>query len=303
MSWIGAAIGAIGSLVGGLASTSMNNTAAANLDSANRRWQETQWDKANEYNSPINQVQRYRDAGLNPALMTGQISSGNANPSPIPPQRGQNYSGIADSFSEALKTLFEVISLKKDIDLKDSQKQNVDANTQARLLENDVFSQMNDLKQQIWKNQILLQALNIDWKPRFNESNLENLQKRNSGLDYKNSILRYNADMTPTFLTLREAYERNQLQGQVHNLTNQKLQNDFLRKTLQSRVKNLQLRNSLLDLQYKNNWMQNHYLPAYLKLRERGQRFSNSLKHQALQLNQYKDSREWFKVITDLLPF
>ncbi|UCS96051.1 MAG: DNA pilot protein [Microviridae sp.] len=36
------------------------------------------WDLENEYNSPASQMQRYRDAGLNPALMYSQGDSGNA---------------------------------------------------------------------------------------------------------------------------------------------------------------------------------------------------------------------------------
>ena len=38
----------------------------------------------NEYNTPANQVQRYKDAGLNPNLMAGQISAGNQSSSGEP---------------------------------------------------------------------------------------------------------------------------------------------------------------------------------------------------------------------------
>lgn len=36
------------------------------------------WNKQNEYNRPINQMKRFKEAGLNPALMYGQGNPGNA---------------------------------------------------------------------------------------------------------------------------------------------------------------------------------------------------------------------------------
>lgn len=40
------------------------------------------WDKMNEYNTPQNQMQRFSDAGLNPHLIYGKGTSGNANQMP-----------------------------------------------------------------------------------------------------------------------------------------------------------------------------------------------------------------------------
>lgn len=42
------------------------------------------WDKQNEYNTPANQMQRFKDAGLNPNLIYGQGNAGNAAPIPTP---------------------------------------------------------------------------------------------------------------------------------------------------------------------------------------------------------------------------
>lgn len=38
------------------------------------------WNRSNEYNTPAKQMERYKQAGLNPALMYGQGSAGNASP-------------------------------------------------------------------------------------------------------------------------------------------------------------------------------------------------------------------------------
>lgn len=42
------------------------------------------WDKQNEYNSPANQMARFKAAGLNPNLIYGQGNAGNAAPIPTP---------------------------------------------------------------------------------------------------------------------------------------------------------------------------------------------------------------------------
>lgn len=43
------------------------------------------WNMQNEYNNPANQMQRFREAGLNPNLIYGRGDSGNAGPLPSPP--------------------------------------------------------------------------------------------------------------------------------------------------------------------------------------------------------------------------
>ena len=42
-----------------------------------KKQQQALINQMNEYNTPANQMQRYKDAGLNPNLMAGQISAGN----------------------------------------------------------------------------------------------------------------------------------------------------------------------------------------------------------------------------------
>lgn len=49
-----------------------------------KRQQQQLINQMNEYNTPANQMQRYKDAGLNPNLMAGQISAGNQSSSGEP---------------------------------------------------------------------------------------------------------------------------------------------------------------------------------------------------------------------------
>ena len=74
---IGGIISALGGAVSNTVGGIFQNRANAQLAKENRDFALDMWNRENEYNLPINQVKRYRDAGFNPALMAGQISSGN----------------------------------------------------------------------------------------------------------------------------------------------------------------------------------------------------------------------------------
>ena len=70
----GAAIAA----AGGVFSTMLQNEANVRLAQQQREYDRKMWYEQAAYNSPVNQVQRLRDAGLNPALamQNGMMNSG-----------------------------------------------------------------------------------------------------------------------------------------------------------------------------------------------------------------------------------
>jgi hypothetical protein len=70
----GAIIGGLSSLIGG----AFGNRSRKRQSVAQRNWNVKMWNAQNAYNTPRNQMQRLRDAGLNPALMYGQGNVGNA---------------------------------------------------------------------------------------------------------------------------------------------------------------------------------------------------------------------------------
>lgn len=86
------AIGAAGSLLGGLLGGSATKKAAqaqlqaqreanqTNLQLAREQnqWNLEQWNRQNEYNTPSAQMQRYLDAGINPYFALGNVQSGQA---------------------------------------------------------------------------------------------------------------------------------------------------------------------------------------------------------------------------------
>lgn len=120
----GAAIGAAGDIVAtgmqtAASITNTNNTNKTNIAIAdktnqtnkeiaqmNNEYNEAQlekqiqqewdmWNAENEYNSPAAQMQRYKDAGINPYMASGNVSSGNASSMSSPsPQPASPYTAV-----------------------------------------------------------------------------------------------------------------------------------------------------------------------------------------------------------------
>ena len=93
-----ALIGGLGAYLSSKSSNSASLRAARETNATNKSIAERNnqfnyemWMRNNEYNSPASQVQRFKDAGLNPALIYG--SSGNAGNSSAP-VKGTPYSAV-----------------------------------------------------------------------------------------------------------------------------------------------------------------------------------------------------------------
>lgn len=131
----------LGSAVGGLLglnaaeSTNESNIEATRLynESQERLAKEAQeynermWQKQADWNSPLQMMQRIREAGLNPNLVYGQVGSGNMSSSPqavmpnIKPEHRENYySNILQNMAQQLSAnimqtqQLEAIKLKND---------------------------------------------------------------------------------------------------------------------------------------------------------------------------------------------
>lgn len=100
----------------GLLSTAGNLVGIGIQGIINRRAERRSWNRnvkmwhmQNEYNSPVQQMQRLNDAGLNPNLMYGKGTVGNAQSSPtytaLPPQ------GMGDMFGKSLAGIQGIMSL------------------------------------------------------------------------------------------------------------------------------------------------------------------------------------------------
>lgn len=136
-------------------------------------------DKANWYNSPEMQMQRYQDAGLNPNLMYGNIqdatssvaSTGSPGSTPYDiPNFGTGFSMYAGLVSNALGLASGLSDLKS----KESQRHLVDAQTEGlqsdnviKLLKSDAF------KEFVKENPTYLKdMLDFDYNIKAKESNI-----------------------------------------------------------------------------------------------------------------------------------
>ena len=85
---IAGSAGGIGmGLVSGLFGLGANRKRAQESEKQ-RKWSESMWERQNAYNTPENQMKRLKQAGLNPALMYGQGTTGNAEKA-LPYQQAQ----------------------------------------------------------------------------------------------------------------------------------------------------------------------------------------------------------------------
>lgn len=108
-SVLGGTIGSVGSALGSrrgakVARENTDKTIAAQYNLANQAYEKNleQWHRENEYNSPLAQIQRYTEAGLNPNLIYGTSgSAGNSSGSPqfSAPNVSYDYSGASPAGS------------------------------------------------------------------------------------------------------------------------------------------------------------------------------------------------------------
>lgn len=105
----GALIGGVGSLIEGIMGSSAQESANQTniqLQREQQAWQESMWNKQNEYNTPAAQIQRMRAAGLNPALMYSQGDVGNAGSvGSVAPAHVQPVTGFAQGIGAAGSTI------------------------------------------------------------------------------------------------------------------------------------------------------------------------------------------------------
>lgn len=94
----------------GLAGSALSYYFNKKLQNQQNEYNLNMWNLQNEYNSPAAQMRRYEEAGLNPALMYGQVTPGNASSAPVQgvpkaPELSEDMRQLAQAFNiEGLKT-------------------------------------------------------------------------------------------------------------------------------------------------------------------------------------------------------
>lgn len=134
------ALGGIGSTLGSLFNkSSVDATNRANLELAKyqNNWNLEQWHRQNEYNSPSAQMQRLREAKINPnlAISNGQLSNVSASSPSAAPMSIQPYIGYSQDFNNIFANLMEGAQFAYK--LKESKLQNKLSESQVEFVKAD----------------------------------------------------------------------------------------------------------------------------------------------------------------------
>ena len=160
------------------------------------------WNMNNEYNTPAMQVQRLKDAGLNPALVYGtgaSVATGNS--------KGAAHAPQAAPAANPRFDLLSALQFGQDMKLKSAQTQQVEANSANMRAQTDVIKAQKD-KLQVAND---IATYNLEWakKHGYPVGTQPSLFSRyaNDIIDFLNPnnwIRRYNIDIGPGIWRDRE---------------------------------------------------------------------------------------------------
>lgn len=150
-SVLGAGISSLGGLVGGAIQYNTNKKLLKqqnqyNLEMSNLEWERNldMWNRQNVYNSPVEQMRRLKEAGLNPNLMYGQGNVGNASGAPefsAPRSEINRYNGdfgisqAANAVSNGINAYISLQDKLADIRNKDASTAKTNVDTSLRELQ------------------------------------------------------------------------------------------------------------------------------------------------------------------------
>lgn len=130
-------------MVGNVISTAMTNRANREMQREANEQNERLWREQMEYNSPVNQMARFKQAGLNPNLAYGDNGNAGAPPEYI---SSRNQSPQFDPMA-----ISNALLIKKQLDMTDAEIANINADTRQKNAssvgqenENSVFNEKFD---------------------------------------------------------------------------------------------------------------------------------------------------------------
>ena len=189
---LAAAIPAAASVVGGAISA----ISGSGKQKRAQRHEIDMWNRQNAYNTPAEQMKRFKEAGLNPNLMYGQGSSGNANSKPQTIQQDQHDWGktMSSSGMAALQGIQQNNDKKRSDDLARSTIAVNDANILKTLADTDdkMLTQEGRLEWQRLQNTAQRNTNSLHdtrkdvLEQTLREKNINNNRKEEELLDYIN---------------------------------------------------------------------------------------------------------------------
>lgn len=157
-----------------LSAMHQQTAAAERMADKQNKENERMWRMNNAYNAPAAQMQRYKDAGLNPALVYGQMPQANA-----PDMVGGSPAAPASA------TPGDSITELAQLDLLDAQKDNIEADTAAKLADAGLKGREKtniDFTEWLSKEQLRLQEAATQSGIELNDAHISNLEEQNKKL-------------------------------------------------------------------------------------------------------------------------
>jgi regulator of replication initiation timing len=198
----------IGSALLGVSSSIFNSILGNSAHNKDRQEALDDWNRQNEYNSPKAQMQRYKDAGLNPQLIYGQGTPGNAPATPVSSQKSGAYAPKLD--------LQEIYGEAKRLEMNMQQTQQSVENlkTNQELMKTSI-----DLNNQLQQQRGQLQPFKLD------EADAR-INSLNSSSQWRNALLEptiANMDTNRNVLGHRDAREERMLKSNL-NVNNSRIE-------------------------------------------------------------------------------
>lgn len=185
----------ISSLAGSIAGSNAGVNAVREQNKGNMALAQYQFDKnlemwnlQNAYNSPAEQMKRFKDAGLNPNLIYGQGTSGNADAPPKydAPQMnaytgfgdfgasaaGQQISNAMMSYAQIKKTQAETEQIRQNTLNLGQEGQMLD----LKLIYQGLINSKTRDEAKIWKDMLASQKANLDQRASLLQSQFQNSQ-------------------------------------------------------------------------------------------------------------------------------
>lgn len=188
-AWIPLAVAgtqAVGSLLGGVGkgrkarheqwiTNERNIQFQKEVNQQNQDWNLDMWNRTNEYNSPIMQMQRWKEAGLNPHLIYGQgsnvpmpqepqFTAPHADPLPIDTtlnEVGTGFMNAAQNYVANRMQQTQIDNLEKTQAVMDAQITNTNASTANTLATTARTKQQTQQAQELWSNTVATAEANL----------------------------------------------------------------------------------------------------------------------------------------------
>lgn len=159
-------------------------------------WNQEQWERENEYNSPVNQMKRYQEAGLNPDLMYQNGNSGNAMQLSGGMTSGAPSSLVDYSALGQKKTIGDVIKDTLNNEMMRAQIDKVKAETKREGAQTDILRSDAAFRDAWNQGQLDLQKVQINIgnsEIKLNDQEFKKLRYEMFKLDAetKNVVLQY----------------------------------------------------------------------------------------------------------------